>query len=78
MSLFGQMEAEWRDQQSGARDQQYDEEQFDERDDEGSAGMEGGAIADAASPFLPKPSKVGESVICGSSCGRQRRTQARQ
>ena len=26
MSVFGQMEADWRDQQSGARGQQYDEE----------------------------------------------------
>jgi len=26
MSIFGQMEADWRDQQSGAREQKYDEE----------------------------------------------------
>lgn len=26
MGSFGQMEADWRDQQSGARDQKYDEE----------------------------------------------------
>jgi hypothetical protein len=30
MSVFGQMEADWRDQQSGAREQQYDEEPEDQ------------------------------------------------
>ena len=40
MSTFGQMEAEWRDQQSGARDQQYDEEQLNECEDEPSAGID--------------------------------------
>lgn len=62
MSTFGQMEAEWRDQQSGARDQHYDEEQVDEGDG-GSVEIEGATIAHDGNPFLPKPQKARKSVV---------------
>ena len=57
--------------QSGARDQQYDEEQLNDCDDEGSAGTEGGVIADAENAPLPKPLKIGESVVRDQSAGRK-------
>jgi len=69
MSTFNQIEAAWRDQQSGARDQQYDEERLIEREDEPSGGIDGDAIANAANPFLPKPLKAGESVVRDQSAG---------
>lgn len=60
MDTFGQMEAEWRDQQSGARDQKYDEELEDPEGfglDDAATGADDkpGAAADALQDHLQMP-----------------------
>lgn len=67
MSTYGEMEAQWRDQQSGARDHKYDEEELQEQAEEYSRDTENETPQSAEHSLLPNCNeRIGSRGATGS------------